>query len=80
MWICSSQNEFKALKGNKAMRFEGTPRFIIPFAIAGGAFLPTDELSPILLKCRSHRSLDNSFLHILFEQQKGLWGYLLTYL
>lgn len=37
MWICSSQNELKALKGNKAMRFEGTPCFIIPFAIEGSS-------------------------------------------
>jgi len=51
-----------------------------PLQLREGAFLPTDELTPILLKCRSPRSLDNGFLYIPFEEQKGLWRYLLTYL
>lgn len=80
MWICSNQNEFKALEGNRAERFEGTARFIIPLQTKEGAFLPTRKLTPILLKCRSRWNLDNSFLHISCEQQKGLRGYLLTHL
>lgn len=80
MWICSNQNEFKALEGNRAERFEGTARFTIPLQSKEGAFLPTHKLTPILLKCRSPWSLDNSFLHTPCEQQKGLQGSLLAHL
>lgn len=65
MWICSNQNEFKALEGNRAERFEGTACFIIPLQTKEGAFLPTRKLTPILLKCRSRWNLDKFLAHLM---------------
>lgn len=72
--------QFRALQGNKATRFEGTPGFPVSSAAGEGAFLLSDELTAALLKCTSPRAQQKSFLHIPFQEQKGLQGCLLNLL